>query len=70
MSKTNEKVCSRLPSSRCASSGKLNVPVVPYNMEMPNSNNPDKADDIMNFIAASDERLCSGQNWKVQQAEW
>ena len=42
------------------SSAKFNVPVAPYNMEIPNSNKPDeKAEDIMNFMAASDERLLS-----------
>jgi hypothetical protein len=48
---------------------KLSVPVLPYNMEMPNNNNPDeKADEMIILNAASDERLFSRS--KFQCCQW
>src|SRR5258705_3978578 len=54
------KIWSGLPSSNCGNSAKLIVPVAPYIMDIPNSKIPDEnAEDIIIFIAASDEMRLS-----------
>jgi hypothetical protein len=40
--------------------GKIQRPVLPYNIEIPNNNNPDeKADEMIILNAASDDRFFS-----------
>ena len=58
--KTKAKICRGVPFKKVGSWAKLIVPVVPYTIEIPNNKMPDeKADDKINFIAASEDRFLS-----------
>ena len=60
INKINEKICSGLPFKCAGNSVKFKVPVLPYNIEIPKSNNPDEnAEEMIILKAASDERFFS-----------
>jgi hypothetical protein len=55
-----ENICNEFPLMSVVSSVKLNVPVEPYNNEMPNNNKPEEnAEDMIILKAASEDRRLS-----------